>query len=207
MPTLPLSLAMLVVCCLATIALGYPFVGLLRRLGVGKRIRDDGPSRHDTKSGTPTMGGLLICGLVLVVTTVATLTVHQREGDMSRVFDGRNGFFMLPLTVVEEYSWTKGALEGARLEAELLFPARIKEFLGNWRVSYPATLDGRDVHVVQGSGAQELLASCLERLTVERAPACSLQRGGGRNPQLLGRSALELLVQADRLLEMESLDL
>src|SRR5205814_9152528 len=53
--------------------------------------------------------------------------VHQREGDMSRVFDGRNGVFMLPLTVVEEYSWTKGALEGARLEAELLFRARIEE--------------------------------------------------------------------------------
>jgi hypothetical protein len=85
--------------------------------------------------------------------------VHQRDGDMSRVFDGRNGFFMLPLTVVEEYPWTKGALEGARLEAELLFPARIKEFLGNWRVSYPTTLDGRDVHVVQGSGAQGLLAT------------------------------------------------
>jgi len=85
--------------------------------------------------------------------------VHQREGNMARVFDGRNGYFMLPLTVVEEYPRTNGAVEGAKLEAEMLFPGRIKEFLSSWRVSYPVSLDGHDVQVVQGAGAQGLVAT------------------------------------------------
>src|SRR5262245_47975508 len=85
--------------------------------------------------------------------------VHQREGDTSRVFDGQNGYFMLPLTVVQVYPWTGGAIQAAKLEAELIFPARIKQFLSNWRVSFPVTLDGRDVDVVQGTGPDNLLAT------------------------------------------------
>jgi hypothetical protein len=85
--------------------------------------------------------------------------VHQREGDLVRVFDGRNGYFMLPLTVIEEYPWTAGALQGAKLEAQMAFPGRIREFLGNWRVGFPMTLDGREVHVLQGTGAEGLVAT------------------------------------------------
>jgi hypothetical protein len=49
--------------------------------------------------------------------------VHQQEGDMVRTFDGRQGYFILPLTVVEEYPWTGGANEGAKLDAALAFRA------------------------------------------------------------------------------------
>lgn len=77
--------------------------------------------------------------------------VHQLEGDMARTFDGRQGFFLLPLTVVEEYPWTGGALEGAKLDAELAFPGRIREFLTNWRVGFSTTINGVDVRVVQGT--------------------------------------------------------
>jgi phospho-N-acetylmuramoyl-pentapeptide-transferase len=80
LPTLPLSLALLVACCTLTIVAGYPFIGLLRRYGVGKKIRIDGPGSHDQKMGTPTMGGLLICACILVATVVVTLTVHHGEG-------------------------------------------------------------------------------------------------------------------------------
>jgi hypothetical protein len=85
--------------------------------------------------------------------------VHTREGDMVRSFDGREGYFLLPLTVVQEYPWTGGALEGAKLDAELAFPGRIKEFLSNWRVSFPTTLNGVNVRVVQGTGAAGLVAT------------------------------------------------
>ena len=80
MSTLPLSLWLLVACCSVTIALGYPFIALLERFGVGKKIRIDGPSSHDQKMGTPTMGGLLICACALIATAVVTLTVHQSAG-------------------------------------------------------------------------------------------------------------------------------
>jgi phospho-N-acetylmuramoyl-pentapeptide-transferase len=41
------------------------FIRLLRRLGMGKRIRLEGPQTHYAKEGTPTMGGLLV-GLVVL---------------------------------------------------------------------------------------------------------------------------------------------
>ena len=41
-----------------------PFIVLLRRLGFGKRIREDGPGTHLVKEGTPTMGGVLMIAVV-----------------------------------------------------------------------------------------------------------------------------------------------
>jgi len=79
------------------------------------------------------------------------ILVHQRGGDMARTFDGRDAWVMLPLTVVGEYPLNASAREGAKLDAEMAFPWRIKEFFKNWRVSYPTTLDGKDVYVVQGT--------------------------------------------------------
>lgn len=87
------------------------------------------------------------------------LEVHQKEGEMARTYNGREGWVVLPLTVVKEYPLTDGAFEGAKLVAEMAFPGKIKQYLTNWKVSYPATVDGKDVYVVQGSGASNLLAT------------------------------------------------
>ena len=41
--------------------LGTPFaIRLFRARGYGQLIRDDGPTTHQTKRGTPTMGGTVI---------------------------------------------------------------------------------------------------------------------------------------------------
>ncbi|MCZ6680369.1 MAG: phospho-N-acetylmuramoyl-pentapeptide-transferase [Candidatus Poribacteria bacterium] len=40
----------------------------LRRLRIGEQIREDGPEIHQSKAGTPTMGGLLIISSVLIST-------------------------------------------------------------------------------------------------------------------------------------------
>jgi phospho-N-acetylmuramoyl-pentapeptide-transferase len=44
-----------------------PYIRLLNYAGFGKRIREEGPQSHIVKSGTPTMGGLLLIGVVLGV--------------------------------------------------------------------------------------------------------------------------------------------
>jgi phospho-N-acetylmuramoyl-pentapeptide-transferase len=75
-----LSLAFGVLSCLLALIAGYPFVRFLRRRGLGKKIRIEGPSSHIEKTGTPTMGGLLICGTVLLVTAVLTFTVYSAVG-------------------------------------------------------------------------------------------------------------------------------
>ncbi len=48
---------------------GRPLIDVLRRRqGKGQPIRDDGPEAHAAKSGTPTMGGLLIVGALTTAT-------------------------------------------------------------------------------------------------------------------------------------------
>lgn len=47
---------------------GRPLIALLKRLGVGKQIRIDQPDRHQIKTGTPTMGGILFVVPVLLIT-------------------------------------------------------------------------------------------------------------------------------------------
>ena len=44
-----------------------PYLRLLRHLGFAKQIREEGPQSHMVKWGTPTMGGLLLLTVVLVL--------------------------------------------------------------------------------------------------------------------------------------------
>jgi phospho-N-acetylmuramoyl-pentapeptide-transferase len=53
------------------------FIRVVRRLGMGKKIRIDGPQTHYVKEGTPTMGGLLIIGVVLACAMVAHLVTGR----------------------------------------------------------------------------------------------------------------------------------
>lgn len=53
---------------LASAIWGGPLITLLRNRGIGKGIRIDGPSRHQVKTGTPTLGGLLFLVPVFVIT-------------------------------------------------------------------------------------------------------------------------------------------
>jgi phospho-N-acetylmuramoyl-pentapeptide-transferase len=53
---------------LLAVGWGPLLIQLLRRYGIGKRIRIDGPSGHQVKLGTPTMGGLMIVVPVLLIT-------------------------------------------------------------------------------------------------------------------------------------------
>jgi outer membrane lipoprotein-sorting protein len=71
-------------------------------------------------------------------------------GDKIVVFDGRNGWFSSPDKPSPLISLTGGNLEGARLDAMVLFPAQIKQMATQWRVG-TATIDDKDVIAVQGT--------------------------------------------------------
>ena len=58
---------------LMTVIWGGPLIQLLQQKGIGKQIRVEGPSSHIVKTGTPTMGGLLILIPVVLITVVANL--------------------------------------------------------------------------------------------------------------------------------------
>jgi phospho-N-acetylmuramoyl-pentapeptide-transferase len=44
-----------------------PYIRFLRWAGMGKQIREEGPESHFVKEGTPTMGGLLVIAVVLIL--------------------------------------------------------------------------------------------------------------------------------------------
>jgi phospho-N-acetylmuramoyl-pentapeptide-transferase len=54
------------------IVLGPPVIRALQSYGVGQRIREEGPRRHQVKGGTPTMGGILILFAVVISTLLWT---------------------------------------------------------------------------------------------------------------------------------------
>lgn len=66
--SLTYSLVLAAIAFLVAVIWGAPLISLLRRLRVGKQIRINGPSSHQTKMGTPTMGGLMMLVPVLVIT-------------------------------------------------------------------------------------------------------------------------------------------
>jgi phospho-N-acetylmuramoyl-pentapeptide-transferase len=50
------------------LVLGPWLINRLRRFQIGQQIRDEGPSSHQSKAGTPTMGGLLIVLSIVIPT-------------------------------------------------------------------------------------------------------------------------------------------
>ncbi len=67
---------------LITIFLGPKFIELLRAREFGQQIREEGPSEHHAKAGTPTMGGLI----VFVAMAVPYLVLGPRDTQSLAVF-------------------------------------------------------------------------------------------------------------------------
>ncbi|WP_409292119.1 phospho-N-acetylmuramoyl-pentapeptide-transferase [Peribacillus sp. SCS-26] len=62
---------------LVTVLLSPVFIPFLRRLKFGQSIRDEGPKSHQKKSGTPTMGGLIILLSVTASSLVMTMKFSE----------------------------------------------------------------------------------------------------------------------------------
>jgi len=75
------SLGVLLAAFLVGLAAGGPYIRLLRDLRIGQNIRREGPQSHLTKQGTPTMGGLLVIGVVFLLwgIVLAFLPPEQRD--------------------------------------------------------------------------------------------------------------------------------
>ena len=88
-----LALALAGLTFLLTVIWGAPLIVVLRRLKIGKQIRIDEPLRHQTKMGTPTMGGLMIVVPVLLISLLLNV-VNLLRGN----FTGLS--ILLPLMVM-----------------------------------------------------------------------------------------------------------
>jgi photosynthetic reaction center cytochrome c subunit len=88
-----------------------------------------------------------------------TTITHTRDGDSTTAFDGTAGWTAAPHRPVALLALTGQDLDGLKLDADLAFPAHLKDALTNWRVGPTDTIAGRDVQVVQGTTAKGALAT------------------------------------------------
>jgi len=83
-----------------------------------------------------------------------TMTNHLSGGDDTTTFDGHEGWVAAADRPVPMILLTGGELDGARLDAELAFPAMLKQSLSKWHAGFPpVTVDDRPAQVVEGIAA------------------------------------------------------
>jgi hypothetical protein len=85
--------------------------------------------------------------------------VHGFGGNRTTTYDGRAGWLAAPETLapVPVVALTGGDLDGAKLDAELCFPAHVKQALTDLRVGLPSTIDNVDVQLVQGTAGHSVV--------------------------------------------------
>lgn len=60
----------LIISLISTIIIGAFIIPKLRKLKIGQTVREDGPKSHLKKSGTPTMGGII---MIIVIVTILVI--------------------------------------------------------------------------------------------------------------------------------------
>jgi hypothetical protein len=88
-----------------------------------------------------------------------TTVFHTLDGDSTTTFDGRVAWSAVPHKPVPVLALAGSELDGVKLEAELTFPAKIKDTLASWRVGSQVDIDDKPMQVVQGSRPGGALAT------------------------------------------------
>ncbi len=78
----------IIISFLITLVLGPIVIPILQKLKIGQSIREEGPKSHMAKSGTPTMGGLIIIAAIIL----ASLTAGIINTDLYVVLFAMIGF-------------------------------------------------------------------------------------------------------------------
>ncbi len=100
---------------------GSPLVELMRRLKMGKQIRIDGPQTHMVKMGTPSMGGILIVGWVVIISILVNIVQIVQDLEIAESA-------IIPVGVMVAYSILGGIddYQGFRLRPGEGMRARVK---------------------------------------------------------------------------------
>ncbi len=111
----------------------------------------------------------------------STIILFKQEtgrGDQIRTYDGQTGWVRTPLNVLGEFQLVGSDLDGARFDAQLSFPAQLKQVLTNLKTGPPTSITDlgapssqsslqkdvtlgqtHAVEVVQGTGPRGLLVT------------------------------------------------
>lgn len=127
MTQIALAIGLAGVSFLIAVIWGPPFLRILKYFNIGETIRIEGPERHYTKRGTPTMGGILIVVPVILVTLLmnaATLLGLTVTGRSILLPLGVMIIFAL-LGMIDDWEGIRGARRGIGMRARVKFPLQI----------------------------------------------------------------------------------
>ncbi len=144
----PMVLALAGFSFMMTVIWGTPLLRILRYLKVGKEIRVEGPERHFSKLGTPTMGGVLIISSVLLITVMlnAVYVFGLRWSGRSIILPLGTMLLFALLGAVDDWEGLRGRRKGKGMRARTKFLIQvIFAFLAAFALKY--ILDAPDMFV------------------------------------------------------------
>jgi len=127
MRQIALALGLAGVSFMLAVIWGPPLLRVLRHYNIGKVIRVEGPERHFTKLGTPTMGGVMIVVPVLLVTVLmnaATLIGFTVLGRSVLLPLGVMLAFAM-LGMVDDWEGVRGVRRGLGMRARTKFAIQL----------------------------------------------------------------------------------
>lgn len=78
---IPMQVTLLIAAFLVTLVCGSILLPILKKLNLGQNVREDGPESHLSKSGTPSMGGLIF----LIPFLIFAFVIGYRYEDLRRI--------------------------------------------------------------------------------------------------------------------------
>jgi hypothetical protein len=108
-------------------------------------------AREGTYEGYDTLSAKVPVDIFANSPNQMTMVVHTQNGDSVTTFDGRNGWIAAADKLMRVLPLDGGDLEGAKMDASLSFPARIKQDF-QWRTGFPSvSIDDQPVEVIQNA--------------------------------------------------------
>lgn len=123
---------------LISFLLGPAIIRFLQRRQLGQQIREDGPKTHHVKSGTPTMGGLLIIAAIILP---SLLWVDLTERFVWLVIAATAGFGLIGLwddLLKVRFRNSKGLSARGKLVAQIILATTIGLIL--WFGGFPTSI-------------------------------------------------------------------
>ncbi len=126
---------------LISFILGPRVIKMLTKLQIGETIRDSGPESHHKKSGTPTMGGVLIL-LAILLPTLMWAKIDDRHVQIllfSTIWMGLFGFLDDYLKVIKKYP------DGLIARYKMAGQVSLGLIVGFFLITYPAVSELKTV--------------------------------------------------------------
>jgi phospho-N-acetylmuramoyl-pentapeptide-transferase len=126
---------------LIAVLLGPLFIPMLRRLKFGQQIREEGPQSHLKKSGTPTMGGIII----MIALLIAFIKFSDKTAEFWVLLTASLGFGLVGFLddyIKIVFKRSLGLTAKQKLFGQLLFSVIVCVLLHNMHHSTEITVPG-----------------------------------------------------------------